>query len=363
MNKKILLVGLLFLLVLVGASTVLFSPSTPNNYDNSTKVADFNGTQINMIFTGDVMLGRNIGYSLNNGVDVFAGVKTIFKSADLVVANLESPLTDSSNGVKSSYCLKANPEYTKLLTENNIKVACLANNHIMDYGVEGYQDCVANLDAHGILHTGAGSNIDEAITPAYVTVSGKKIAIIDFQDKNSFLAYSDSQMPTATANRTGYAPAQVDLINKSIQAAKTNADFVVVNFHFGNELHGSPNQYQYKYARSAIDAGADLVVGHHPHVFQKIENYKGKLIFYSLGNTIFDAVTPACRQSALLRFQIINGSVHATLYPISISSAGTKLMSKSAAESFLKSIPTSGVDIQIDNGEGKIVINNYMNST
>nr|WP_282731779.1 CapA family protein [Methanobacterium alcaliphilum] len=315
-----------------------------------------------MIFTGDVMLGRNIGYSLDNGVDVFAGVRSIFQSSDFVVANIEAPFTDSSNGVKSSYCLKAKPKYAKLLADNNIKVACLANNHIMDYGIEGYQDCVANLDANGILHTGAGSNIDEAITPAYVTVDGKKIAIIDFQDKNSFLAYSDSQMPTATNNRTGYAPAQLDLINKSVETAKANADFVVVDFHFGNELHKSPNQYQYKFARAAIDAGADLVVGHHPHVFQKIENYKGKLIFYSLGNTIFDAVTPACRQSALLRVKIVDGDLQATLYPISISSKGSNLMSKGSAEGFLKSIPTSGVDLKIDNGEGKIVLKDYMNS-
>ncbi|MBU4535211.1 MAG: CapA family protein [Euryarchaeota archaeon] len=126
-------------------------------------------------------------------------------------------------------------------------------------------------------------------------------------------------------------------------------------------MTSSPNERQYSLSRESIDAGADLVIGHHPHVIQKIENYKGKLIFYSLGNCIFDAVTPAARKSMVVEFKLNNGDAEIILHPIYLSHSQTFLMDHSNGEEFLNNLQSiSSTSITIKNGKGQIFLKDYL---
>lgn len=357
MPKKIFFI----LFLMISSGTLIFVLSGNFSTYETEKVSSLNSSNLTMMFTGDVMLSRGVNSALESNVNVFNDLTPLFKSSDMVVVNLEGPFTRATNPTKSSYFFKVKPEHAKLLTENNIKVAFLANNHIMDYGEEGLDECIATLKKNNISYAGAGSSLEEAIRPTYVEKNGSTIAFINFMDRNSFLEYSSEEMPFATQNRSGYAPAEVELIKKSIGEAKNQSDFVVVSFHYGNEMTSSPNQMQYLLSRESIDAGADLVIGHHPHVIQKIENYKGKLIFYSLGNCIFDAVTPAARKSMVVEFKLKKGDAEIILHPIYISNSQTFLMDQNNGEEFLSNLQSiSSPGITIKNGKGIIFLKDYL---
>lgn len=263
------------------------------------------------------MLGRTVSTVLDSE-DVFQDLKQLFKTSDLVVINLESPFTTSTQNLKQSIPLQADPKYAQVLKDNNINVVCLANNHIMDYGSGGLNDSIATLKKYNISYIGAGENLQKATEPAYFNVNNTKVAILNFFDITTFTEFSESEMPPATNNTPGFAPADWNIVKERIDQAKNKSDIVVVVFHYGNEYSTTPNQYQESLSRKSIDEGADLVVGSHPHVPQRVESYNGKLIFYSLGNCVFDQSNTATLDSMVVELKVLNGSAGVTLYPIHI---------------------------------------------
>ena len=192
----------------------------------------------------------------------FEKVKHIFEAVDLTIVNLEGPLTTSNDREDKVYAFKGKPEFTKILTEGSVEAANLANNHAFDYGRQSYEDSKMYLTEAGIANFGYDRN-------AYMEVEGVKIGLIGI-------------------NELPYGTGCADMLIQDIEAAKAEgAQLIIVSFHWGTEKEHYPDSIQKELGHLAIDEGAHLVLGHHPHVLQGIEVYKGRNIVYSLGNFCF----------------------------------------------------------------------------
>lgn len=249
---------------------------------------------VEVSFVGDVYPEMMEGVSDKN----FEKLKEYFKGSDIVLCNLESPLTNSGakTGGKSAeavkakkdYILKSQPYTSKYLTKSGITAVTLANNHIMDYGERGLEDTVNLLKKLNITYCGAGSNISEAESAAIVNVRGTKVAMAGFSEiKPIGSAATDYYSGIATIQ---YPPGKADIqkIKNSMEKAKKQgAEIFIVSVHWGKEHSGKIESYQREFAQKLIDEGVDCVVGHHPHVLRDVESYGDKTIAYSLGNYFF----------------------------------------------------------------------------
>ncbi|MCL6588739.1 MAG: CapA family protein [Firmicutes bacterium] len=245
----------------------------------------------------------------------WAGTKSILQSGTILVGNQEVPYsTRGSIYTQKKWTFRMDPRTARSLTTAGFRVVTLANNHIMDYGPLAMQDTLNILDELKIAHTGAGNSLSEAREPAILTASdGTTFA---------FLAYSlvYPELFWASSKRPGTPYGDPAYFVPDIQKAKTLADYVVVSFHWGNELLFYPKPYQKLYGRKCIDAGASIVLGHHPHVLQGVEAYKGGLIAYSLGNFIFGSPSVKIKDSIILAVDYDeNGLVQARLFPVNVS--------------------------------------------
>lgn len=227
---------------------------------------------ITISVVGDCTLGtdENFNYarSLNayyekNGPAYFLkNVKSIFESDDLTIANLEGTFTDLKTRADKTYAFKGPAEFVKILTSSSVEAVTLANNHSRDYGMQSLTDTRNTLDSAGVIHFGYD-------VTKVVEVKGIKVGLVGIYE---------------LIDHTGRAQQVKDNIAK---VKSEGADIVIVIFHWGIERDAAPNSHQTMLGRLAIDEGADLVCGHHPHVLQGIETYKGKNIVYSLGNFCF----------------------------------------------------------------------------
>ena len=323
------------------------------NQSSSVTSSYNNRSNVTLFFTGDVMLGRGVDKILASGQNVFINVDPLFLNADAVVVNLEDPLTTSSINYKKTVPLKANPIYAPLLKKNNIVVACLANNHIMDYGDTGLKDTTNALKSNGINYTGAGDNLDQATQPVYLNIKGRKIAILNFLDNSTFTEFLPSEMPGATINSPGYAPADWNIIKQRIDESKQNSDITIVIFHYGNEYSTTPNPSQIELSHECIDEGADMVIGSHPHVIQKIESYKGKPIFYSLGNFVFDQTNPATHSSLMVEMDLTGNNAKVIVHPITLVNSTPRPMDNITSTALLKQLKDeSSLNMTISGSDG-----------
>ena len=227
-------------------------------------------TEITLSFVGDITLGNYIGQGYEGSFDqeyekqnqdsayYLKNVKDVFEKDDLTIANLEGPLTTSQDYAEKTFVFQGKPEYVEILTDGNIEAVTLANNHSKDHFEQGMTDTKAVLDEKGIRHFG----YDES---CMMDVKGIQVG---------FLGYSFPYELTAE-------------MKKAISDLKAQCDIVVVYYHWGIERDKAPMESQRSLAKQTIDAGADLIIGSHPHVLQGIETYKGKKIVYSLGNFCF----------------------------------------------------------------------------
>lgn len=220
------------------------------------------------------------GYFLQN-------VKDIFASDDLTIVNLEGPLTTSEERADKQFSFKGDPSYTEILTNGSVEACNLANNHSKDYGIQGYEDTIANVEAAGIKTFGYERT-------AIWETNGVKVGLAGVYELAEGMDCQDDM--TAT-----------------IQSLKdAGADLVIVSFHWGVEKENYPDETQQTLAHAAIDQGADLVLGHHPHVLQGVEKYQGKYIVYSLGNFCFGGnKNPSDKDTMIFQqtFTLENGEV------------------------------------------------------
>lgn len=266
---------------------------------------------------GDIMLGARASAVLAaHGYDYpFAHVARFLREGDLVIGNLEGPLTDGGQAYgEKQFVFRSPPaKVAPALAAAGFDVLTLANNHTMDYGLEGLQHTREALTAAGIRHAGAGDNLAQARAPAWIDAGGHRIAV---------LAYSLTfpQEFWASADRAGTAFGHEHHVRADVRAARERADVVIVSFHWGREATTELREYQPRLGRAAIDAGALIVLGHHPHVLQAIERYRDGVIFYSLGNFVFGSYGRATKTSIIAQLRVEQARLtEARLIPIDVN--------------------------------------------
>lgn len=243
-------------------------------------------------------------YYDNNGKDYFfKNVKSIFEADDLTIANFEGTLTDSDTREDKTFAFKAPAEYAQILNSGSVEAVNTANNHSHDYGDQSYTDTMTALDNAGITHFGYDDT-------AVMDIKGIKVGLVGIYELNDHLGREQQ------------------LKDNIAKVKKDGAKLVIVIFHWGNETETVPDTNQMTLGRLAIDEGADLVCGHHPHVLQGIETYKGKNIVYSLGNFCFggnsspsDMDTMIFQQTFTITSEGVQADNVTNIIPCSISSA------------------------------------------
>lgn len=242
--------------------------------------------EVSLVAVGDISFSRGVERIVKKQKDInypFLKIRDYLKSADLVFGNLETPITQGPEIPNFEIIFRSNPGTEQALKKAGFSILSLANNHTLDFGEKGLKDTFNFLEGAGIKYVGAGQNEQEAYQPVYIENKGIKFAFLAYTDSYFVPAYYE-----ASANRFGTAFMRIEKMTEAVKEAKQKADFVIVSMHAGIEYARKPNNSQINFAHAAVDAGADLVIGHHPHVVQTMEKYKGKYIFYSLGNFVFD---------------------------------------------------------------------------
>lgn len=248
-------------------------PNTKSTVAESETVALLDEpVEILLSFTGDCILGTdenfyydtsfNAYYENYGSAYFFQNVKDVFEKDDLTIINMEGTLTDLTTRKDKQFAFKGDPEYVKVLTNGSVEAANMANNHTYDYGEESFKDTVNILEKNKIRTFGD----DETVI---IPVKGVNVGIFGIYELDDH----EERIPQVKSDIA--------------KLKKDGADIIVAVFHWGNELERVPDDNQVMLAHLAIDEGADVVVGHHPHVLQGIDTYKGKTIAYSLGNFCF----------------------------------------------------------------------------
>ena len=254
---------------------------------------------VRLVFVGDVMLDDGPGKVIASGRDPLAPFAAQLRDADFTIGNLECPIATVGKPLDNKiFSFRADPRVLPLL-KGRFDALAVANNHSGDYGKDAFLETLRHLDQAGIAHFGGGLDLAHAHAPLWIERQGLRIAVLSY---NEFKPRSFE----AGADHPGIAWSEDSHVVSDIRAARAaGADLVIPFMHWGWESEPDPSGRQRQLARTMIDAGADVVVGGHPHVTQGAEYYRGKLIVYSLGNFVFDGFElPAAKRGWLLRLTL-----------------------------------------------------------
>jgi poly-gamma-glutamate capsule biosynthesis protein CapA/YwtB (metallophosphatase superfamily) len=254
---------------------------------------------LRLVFAGDVMLDDGPGRVIASGHDPLAPFAALLADADYRIGNLECPIATTGTALDNKiYTFRADPGVVSVL-RGRFDAMSVANNHSGDYGKDAFLETLTHLDTAGIRYFGGGKNLAEAHAPLWIFAKGLHVAVLGYDEfkPRSF---------EAGATHPGVAWSEDSQVIADIRAArKAGADLVIPFMHWGWELEPGPGARQRNLARRMIDAGADVVVGGHPHVTQGAEIYRGRPIIYSLGNFVFDGFDqPAARRGWILRLRL-----------------------------------------------------------
>ena len=302
---------------------------------------------VNLVFSGDILLSDHVMNAYKNG-----GIRSVLDSqfqsvideSDIFMANEEFPFsTRGTPAEDKQFTFRAAPSLTFVFKELGIDIVTLANNHAMDYGTDALLDTCDTLDKAGIRRVGAGKNLDEAKAPVILEAQGKKIGFLG----------ASRVIPVASWNATSSKPGMLTtydpkILVDEIKKLREQCDYLVVYVHWGIERSERPEDYQRSLGKQYIDAGADVVIGSHPHVLQGVEYYKGKPIVYSLGNFIFGSSIP---KTALLKVQWDGQASQLTFVPGTSSAGYTRVLENEAQKADFASYMTGisyGVTIEDD---------------
>lgn len=242
-----------------------------------------------LTFTGDCTFGSNpVNKSALSSFEhvigedwryPFANVISYFENDDFTMVNLEGTLTNTGPRIKKAFNFKGPPEYVNILTENSVEAVTLANNHSMDYGKEGYTNTIATLEGAGV---------------PYVETNASTVVTLD------------SGLTIGVYGTVYYSMDNEDMVSEITAMKEQGVDVIIYAPHWGAEGYYQPNRIQKEAAYAAIDAGAKIVWGTHPHVLQPIEEYNGGIIYYSLGNFSFGGnISPDDYDTALVQQEVI----------------------------------------------------------
>ena len=279
---------------IVGNALNKNATSSASEYDGGKLVK---GTVV-----GDMMLGRSITNkgSKNNYKNMFSGVSDLWKDSDYVAGNLECVLLDNASDYEKNdkeIHINAETKTANVLKENGFTLVSLANNHLADFKAKGVVNTLDTLDKVGLKHVGAGRNLTEAAEYDIQEINGVKIATIAVSDiiPKDFAA-RDSKAGILTTKTLKYYQAVKD--------ASEKADLVIANIHWGVEYGMTETEAQQQLARNLINWGVDVVIGSHPHVLQPVEKYGDGIIFYSMGNFVFDQGWSRTKDSMVLNYYV-----------------------------------------------------------
>lgn len=262
-----------------------------------------NTARTSFFAVGDIMLSRNVAAKIQAGGDPqlpFRQIGTTLQTADFSFGNLESPIV-SGPGITGggSLVFAASSSTLTGLINAKFQVLNLANNHALDQGPNGLESTLNHLNRAGIQHVGAGTSQAAAWQPAKVSANGITTCFLG-------ASYASVNDGGKTSNAYVARIEDAEKLAPAISQLKPGCDFVVVTMHAGTEYTRNPNQAQTDFAHAAIAAGADMVIGAHPHWVQTVEKYQGKYIFYSLGNFIFDQMwSQETREGLMLKVNLV----------------------------------------------------------
>lgn len=296
--------------------------------------------RLTLAAAGDVIFDRGVKTVCRRlGRDWPLGaVAPTLSAADVSFVNLETSLARGGQPIPGKgIWFRSDPEFALELKKAGVDVVTLANNHVLDYDEPAFMETLAALRESSIATCGGGLNIDEARTPAVINAGGVTIAFLGYSElADIFWTYSYPRSFRAQKARPGVAPMDEKMVVNDIRKARALADHVVVSFHWGEEYVRTPNPRQIGFAHIAIDAGASVVLGHHPHVLQPVEVYGGGVIFYSLGNFVFDQKKPDTVESMIARVSFSPGKVvSAEILPMKIEECRPRPLTGWAAQAAL----------------------------
>lgn len=231
-----------------------------------------------MIAVGDVMLDRMVDKRIeaNGAESILADVRDDLRAADLTIANLECPLADKGPHAPDDCIFRADPDTVRVLLDGGIDIVALANNHTLNSGAAPLMETIEHLENAGVAYCGAARDRERAWEPRLMTVERTRLGFISCTD----LSFEHGSMCKVGAD--------LDAFKAHIAQAQAQCELLIVSVHWGNEYEKRPTERQQTVARAAIDAGADLIIGHHPHTLQGVGRYRGAPILYSCGNFVFD---------------------------------------------------------------------------
>jgi len=330
----------------------------PNEEEDTSAVTDPNGAgsedeKISLSFVGDLLVADYVSaITAREGYEYLYQPAMLYLSEpDLTAGNLEFPVTKRGTPVTGTpYVFKGSPDVLPSIRNAGFDVLSLANNHALDQGVEGMLDTMKYLDEAGLSHMGAGNNDTEAFTPVIKEVRGIKVAYIGLSRVVPFSSWK------ADKNVAGLAETyDTRRATEAIAKAKKEADIVVVMVHWGKERVDQPEPYQKDFGKQYIDAGADLVIGSHPHVLQGFEMYKGKWIAYSLGNFIFSSYPKetAGETGVLDALCTKNGDCEMTFHPMFTVNAQPTPLEGEKAKALLDRLTSVSFGVKL-NEDGRI---------
>lgn len=294
-NKHVIYTTIILLILLysfMGMAKILDGKSTIQHSENKK-------TKLTATFVGDIMLGRHVEnvidrYSVNY---LFRHVEPYFTASNYATGNFEQPITFTDNHERADKQIhfSTRPQVVSDLKNIGFSVLNLANNHTMDYLDEGFNDTVKAFTDAKAGFVGMGSNLEDLQAIHYKNVNGITIATLGFTD--IFTRQVSSTKP-------GPIPMDPGIFIPLIMEAKSNADLVFVHAHWGVEHDSGVSKRQKGLAQAMSDAGADVIIGHHPHVLSSFDIYNDTVIFYSLGNFIFDQGWSRTKDSALVQYKL-----------------------------------------------------------
>ena len=244
-------------------------------------------------------------------------IRAEIEAADIFMANQEFPFTERGTPAEDKQFTFRLPERrVHMMNEMGIDIVTMANNHILDYGPEGITDSIAALNAAGIRYVGAGEDLDEAKRLEVMEVNGRKIGFL-----GTSRVYMDPSWAAGASHPGVFSTYDPTMVVEEIKKVREKVDYLVVYVHWGIERETEPKAYQRTMGQQYIDAGADLVIGSHPHVLQPVEYYQGKPIVYSLGNFVFGSSIP---ETELFKLVLDGEDVAVTEIPCTSSGGFTR---------------------------------------
>ncbi len=301
------------------AAIVLGAPQLPSASTGAVNPPVDDDAAFSAAFVGDIMTGRHVQEVVEHrGYASLLEPTRPLLEADYVSGNLEQVIAEDAEALPEAdkfIHLSDGPEAVEALADAGFTTLTLANNHTMDHGIPGLEETIAAVEAAGLDHAGAGLDLAAAQEPAVAQHDDLTVATLSFTD-----TYVEG-FP-ARAFQGGVLTAEPDEVESLVEETAAEADLTIAQFHWGEEYDLGPSDDQRELAEVAAEAGADVIVGHHPHVLMPVERIDDALVLYSLGNFVFDQGWSRTRESAVARYELdADGTARVVLVPALVREA------------------------------------------